>query len=129
MRKVICVGLLLVSLLCGQVATQPQSTLDQKINDLATQLTNRLIDSRKLKIAVVGFTNRYGCFKRFLEFLQNELPGELLASQRFTVVSRDVIDKIIEEQKLVLTGVFDPAAAMNIGHLLGADALVTGTVF
>jgi curli biogenesis system outer membrane secretion channel CsgG len=44
------------------------------------------------------------------------------------VVDRENLDKIIEEQKLGLSGVINEQTASNVGELIGAQAIVTGKV-
>lgn len=44
------------------------------------------------------------------------------------VVDRDNIELILEEQKLGLSGVIDEETAVSVGDLIGAQALLSGTV-
>lgn len=46
----------------------------------------------------------------------------------FQLVERDRLNTILSEQNLILSGVVDPSRAVDIGRLLGADALIFGTV-
>jgi tetratricopeptide (TPR) repeat protein len=44
------------------------------------------------------------------------------------VVDRENIDRILEEQRLGLSGVVDEQTAVRVGNLIGAQAVLTGTV-
>lgn len=46
----------------------------------------------------------------------------------FTLVSRDDFKKIINEQKLQNSGLVETSTAVEVGHLIGADAIISGTV-
>ena len=54
----------------------------------------------------------------------------LAASEKrlFTIVDRANLQKILEELELQLSGLVDDASAAKVGGLLGAEALVTGTL-
>jgi curli production assembly/transport component CsgG len=108
-----------------------QDIVEEKIKDLSMQLTEvkgELNSGSAIKIAILGFASDNQQFVRFRNYIRTELEAALHQSGKFTIVSRDIIDKIIEEQKRGLTGMFDPAAAKNIGKLMGADALIIGNV-
>lgn len=46
----------------------------------------------------------------------------------FQLVERDRLNTILSEQNLVKSGVVDPSRAVDLGRLLGADALIFGVV-
>jgi len=46
----------------------------------------------------------------------------------FTLVSRDDIERILHEQKLQDSGLLDEGTAVELGNLLGAQALITGSI-
>jgi hypothetical protein len=46
----------------------------------------------------------------------------------FIVIERDRMDRIMEELKLSQTGLVDENQAVQVGKMLGADAIITGTV-
>lgn len=55
-----------------------------------------------------------------------EIP--LVQSKRFLVVTRNDLDVVLEEMSLAQSGVLSPLEAQNVGELLGADILITGSV-
>lgn len=53
---------------------------------------------------------------------------ELVRLRRFKVLEREALQKIIEEQKLGMSGLIDESTAAQVGKLAGADAILTGSV-
>lgn len=46
----------------------------------------------------------------------------------FTIVSRNDFDKVIKEQKLQNSGLVETSKAVEVGHLIGAEAIISGNV-
>ncbi|MFK5938544.1 MAG: CsgG/HfaB family protein [Sulfurimonas sp.] len=46
----------------------------------------------------------------------------------FTMISRSDFNKIIKEQKIQNSGLIDSSTAVNVGGLIGADAIISGNV-
>lgn len=55
--------------------------------------------------------------------------SEFLTLHMFEVIERRQLDKVLEEQKLGLTGALDTDTIKNIGKILGVDAVVIGSVY
>lgn len=58
----------------------------------------------------------------------DELITQLVRTGEFTVIERQRIDEILGEQRLGTSGVVDPATAARIGRLLGAQAVIVGSI-
>jgi curli biogenesis system outer membrane secretion channel CsgG len=58
----------------------------------------------------------------------DELVTELLNTNKFRLVEREQINKILREQDLGSTGRIDPASAAKIGKILGVHYLIMGRV-
>lgn len=56
------------------------------------------------------------------------VTDQLANAKGFNLVERDLIDQILSEQNLGASDRIDPSRAPEIGRLLGADALVFGSV-
>ncbi len=56
------------------------------------------------------------------------LSTELFNSQRFNVIERQAITRILEEQKLQMTGVTDMDKVVEIGKILNVEKIMTGSV-
>jgi TolB-like protein len=52
----------------------------------------------------------------------------LVETGRFDVIERRLLEKLLEEQKLGLTGAIDPGSAAQLGKILGVKTIVSGTV-
>ena len=54
--------------------------------------------------------------------------AQLLSVDAYDVIDRGAIDKVIEEQKLGASGLIRPGEAAELGKLVGADAVILGSV-
>ncbi len=52
----------------------------------------------------------------------------LLKQKKLIVVERSLLDKVIHEMKLQHTGLISQETAKELGHILGVEAVVTGTL-
>lgn len=81
-------------------------------------------------IAIAEFQNATG--RQELAFMGNSVPAiittDLSKTGLVTIVERRRINSIAEEQRLSLSGMVDERTAKEVGRLLGADYLVTGSV-
>lgn len=60
--------------------------------------------------------------------LGDVVTTRLAAAESFQVVTRVQVDKVIENLSLEQSDYFDPSTASRVGHLLGTDYLVVGSV-
>ena len=107
-----CAALMLVLLLFARAAIGAESNF------------------KKTKIAVLDFTLQG-------EGFETEDMGAIVAewfitafvkAGRFDVVERGMISKIVEEQKLSMSGILDDTTATKIGKLLGVETIISGSV-
>lgn len=83
----------------------------------------------KYRIGVVDFENKALYAQERLGSIASDiLITELVKSDKFIVVERDKLAKLLEEQKLGLSGSIDPGTAAKAGRVLGLKAIVTGSV-
>ena len=94
-----------------------------------TKHTESELTGPKRRIGVIDFENKtkYG-EARLGNSATDILITELVKSGKFIVVERDKIHKLMEEQKLGMTGAIDPNTAAKVGRILGLNAIVTGSV-
>lgn len=59
--------------------------------------------------------------------ITDRFTTELIAISKFDVVERGQLGKVIEEQKLSLSGLLDDKTRKELGNLLGVDALFLGS--
>jgi len=84
----------------------------------------------KPKIAVFPFEDSNVRTERlkFGETLSEMLITALIQTKKFEVIERLQLEKIIEEQKLGQSGALDDETAVEVGQLLGLDAIVIGSI-
>lgn len=95
-------------------------------------------ETKKVKAEFVGPKRRIGVveFENKSAYGQGRLGGaasdilitELVKSEKFIVVERSKMDKIMQEQKLQTQGLTDPQTAAKIGQIMGLEAIVVGAV-
>jgi curli biogenesis system outer membrane secretion channel CsgG len=94
---------------------------------LLVALSSFGIAQPKKRIAVSTFgdgSGHHGCGAG----VSDMLATALVKTKKFIVVERKEIDKVIEEQKLGLSGMVTPETAPAVGKLLGVDLMVIGSV-
>jgi TolB-like protein len=104
------------------------SDLDLRIDELSQQISNGLTENQKTTIAVVEFVDLKGRVTDLGRFLAEKLITRLYQTKKFKVIERQLLNKIVNEQKLSLTGMIDQSTAQRLGKLLGVDAIASGTV-
>jgi TolB-like protein len=114
----------------GHVAghTHAQGTLEQRVSELSKQISDGLTENQKRTIAVVEFVDLKGNVTDFGRFLAEELITRLYQTRKFKVIERQLLNKVVTEQKLSLTGMIDQTSAQKLGRLLGVDAIASGTI-
>jgi len=105
-----------------------QGGLQQRIAELSQQIASEMTQYQKTTIAVVEFSDLQGNVTDFGRFLAEELITRLYQTRKFKVIERQLLNKIIAEQKLTLSGLVDPASARQLGKVLGVEAIASGTV-
>lgn len=83
----------------------------------------------KRKVAVIDFENKtqYGA-RRLGTSASDILITELTKTGKFIMVEREKLNKLLQEQKLGMSGVVDPNTAAAVGRMLGLDAIITGSI-
>jgi len=105
-----------------------QSELDMKLDNLALQITQTMLEQKKTKLAVIEFSDLNGNIIELGKFLSEELITKLFITGKFEVVERQLLTKVIAEYKLNFTGIVDPESVKQLGKILGVDAIACGTI-
>lgn len=87
-------------------------------------------ESRKITVAVVDFSDHTGKKLRNIDQVSTEILSTLLHNTgNFIVVERAKLQSIITEQGFTMSGLVDSTKnAVQVGKLLGADFLITGSI-
>lgn len=86
--------------------------------------------TRKPYVAVFPFkeTNIRTEHTKIGETLSEMLTTALIQTNRFNVMERAQLQKVLEEQSLGQTGTLDSETAVEVGKLIGVEAVVMGSV-
>jgi len=101
---------------------------DASFKDAASLRAQALKDGL-YTIALIKFVNgssRPNLENKFRSYVQQELAKS--ADPFLKIVDRENQDLILQEQQMALSGVLDESSAVEVGGLLGAKALMKGTV-
>jgi len=107
---------------------QPTITLDSQLENLINQIVSSLAQNDKSKIAVMDFVNMNGEITKLGRYMSEELTTRLYLTGKFEVIERKLLDKIVEEQKISMSGMIDESSAVELGRVLGVDAIASGTI-
>lgn len=100
----------------------------QPLDKLAEQLGAALKDRPAIKLAVLEFPYTSGKASEGPVIVQERLITALSAAKGVTLIERGQLNKVLGELKLQASGAMDDSAVKQVGKLLGADAVVTGTL-
>jgi TolB-like protein len=102
----------------------------QALQDLSDYSSLRLAPDAKLAVMPLAAAEGSGeGTAAQAEYFGSQLSLAASKSKLFTVVERGNLQAVLGELELQLSGLADEGAAAKAGKLLGADFLVTGTVF
>ncbi|MBI2428915.1 MAG: hypothetical protein HYV29_08995 [Ignavibacteriales bacterium] len=83
----------------------------------------------KKRVAVSRFEDRSGTgYNHLGEGVADMLVTALVKSNKFSVIERQELEKVLEEQKLGESGLVTAETAPKLGKLLGVELLVVGSV-
>jgi hypothetical protein len=88
--------------------------------------TVKLVGER-MGVAVLPFENK-GASRDLGEIILDKMITVLVNQERFKVMERAQLNKILEEQSLGSSGVIDATTAAQIGKGIGVDAIIIGSV-
>jgi TolB-like protein len=118
-------------MLCWVPTPAGAQDIDQSIQDLAKQLYQRMAATQVKKVAVVEFPDLNGYQSALGQFIAEELITALALSAQpgqFDVVERRLLARVLREQELTASSLFDAESIARIGKILGIDVLVTGSL-
>ncbi len=84
--------------------------------------------SYKPYVAVFTFEESNSQAKGLGKTVSEMLITALIQKQKYTMMERTQLEKIMQEQSLSQTGVIDEEAALKVGKLAGLEAIILGSV-
>lgn len=122
MNKNIILGFCLIIFLIIGCVSIPKTNIEVKSFLLETN-KKRLVR----RIAVLPFKSPLG-HPTVGENVAEMLTTEMMSTGYFKVIERSELQKILEEQRLGLSGIIDDETAQQVGRILGVEGIVIGTV-
>jgi len=108
----------------AKAGTQPAAEL----SGLTDRLGKGLKDSPGIKLAVLAFPYTSEKPSEGPVVVQERLTTLLASDKNVILIERGLMKKVMEELKLQASGAVDEETVKKLGKLLGADAVVTGTL-
>ncbi|OGS44753.1 MAG: hypothetical protein A2539_03975 [Elusimicrobia bacterium RIFOXYD2_FULL_34_15] len=107
----------------------PSTTVKKKQAVTIEKPSENVFIPPKKKISVIEFENKTAYGQRRLGTAASDiLLTELGKSQKFILIERSKLDKVMEEQKIQTTGLIDANTVTQVGKILGLDAIVIGSI-
>ncbi|MBI4656527.1 MAG: hypothetical protein HY746_07265 [Elusimicrobia bacterium] len=129
MKKLILAAVIAAPVIFSSCAPRKSVRREQAMSVKETEKVESKYTAPKRRIGVVEFENKtaYGQ-GRLGSSASDVLITELVKSEKFIVVERDKLNKIMEEQKFQGQGIVDAETAVKVGKVLGLEAIVVGAV-
>ena len=105
-----------------------ERSLHDHMENLYREMTLDLSARKTGTIAVSGFSMKDGKTTDLTALLDEMAMVEIAKLQTLTVIERGRMDMLLEEQALSLSDLMDTGKAIDVGRLLTADHMLTGTV-
>jgi tetratricopeptide (TPR) repeat protein len=96
-------------------------SLEEGLTRIAREIEAALPEGRR--VAVVNFESPSA---RFSDFVLEELQGILVNGRKLVVTERSQLEPLRNELSFQMSGELSEESALNIGHWLGAQLIVTG---
>ena len=95
---------------------------------LSEKLQDGLKDRINIKLAVLEFAYTDGKTSQGPVVIQERLTTALAQNKKIVLIERNLLEKVLGELKLDASGTVSEESVKKIGQVLGADAVVTGTL-
>lgn len=114
--------------LIEQQTLEPREiNLKNKIEDLAQQITQSMVDHKKKKLVIMELPDLSGEITNFGKFLYEELISHLMMYKYFDVIEKKLYDNLFSEFEGSVVNITSDLSK-EIGKILGADAIAYGTI-
>lgn len=121
---------------CAGNKSIPESGLHPKsgtpliiaLNGIVSEISSSPLITDGTIMAVVDFNALDGRLTYLGKHIAEGLTTSLFQSKKIKVIERSLLDKAIDELKFNLSGYVGEEFEKNAGEMLGADAILTGTI-
>ena len=121
-KKLLMASVVIYSLSGLSYAEDNYDLIAREISEAGASLTNK-------KIAILPFSYADGrAAAKDGAIVSERITMRLIKQQKFDIVERSLLDKVMGELKLQSTGMMDVTSTQQLGKLLGVQAIVTGTL-
>jgi len=96
--------------------------------DSAIREASNEINSKVSAGSFIGIISIQSASTALSEYVIDEIIGNAVKDGNFTVLDRQRLDQIRQEQNFQLSGEVDDDFALSIGRLIGIQTIITGTV-
>jgi TolB-like protein len=131
LNRLASVALSFFMLLLFALPAHATEDLETGIQEMAKQLSAAMVSGKVKKIAVVEFPDLNGYQSALGQFIAEEMITQLSIGAnagQFDVVERRQLVRVLQEQELTDSSLFDAQSISKIGKILGIEAIVTGSI-
>ncbi len=109
-------------------ALPDRRSIQEHVANLFSEMSLSMSSRDPGVIAVSGFISKDDSSSRLLDLLNEMAVVEIAGFDTLRVVERSEIDKVMKEQKLSLSSLIDTDTAIEVGNLLSAHYILTGSL-
>ena len=107
-------------------ADEQQPTTDQVIDRLIEQAVSDLSKTEMKINSLAVWAIQTQTSEVDVTAITQKLITQLVALERFRVVSRERLSELLDEQSLSATGTIDPSRTVELGSLIGVEGFMEG---
>ena len=105
-----------------------ERAMEDPLDALAEELMHGMTEGEKLRVAVMELTGMGGTRTDLGRFMADKLITALHKTGSVDLVERSQLERVMEEHRLDMSDLIDASSAKRLGKMLGAEAIVTGTI-
>jgi hypothetical protein len=100
----------------------------EPLDDLASNLSKQIKSTQTIRMAVLNFPYIDGFDSQGSKIVQERLTTAFSQNKKIKLVERALLNKVLEEKKIEMSGAFDEKTITELGKMLGVEAVLTGTL-
>lgn len=103
-------------------------SLASKLDELTRMIAAKIPEKKPFRIVVSDFADLEGNITNLGRYIAEELTTRLFSAKHIQVIERRMLDSVLHEQQLSMTGLIETAASKKVGAILGSDAVLAGSI-